>query len=49
MSQVLFLNADFFADSLSEAYTLEEDPMGEQKVIAGQFNTYPIAGRKSQL
>jgi len=28
-----FLNADFFADSLSEAYTLEEDPMGAQRLL----------------
>ena len=28
-----FLNADFFADSLAEAYTLEEDPMGEQRLL----------------
>jgi hypothetical protein len=28
-----FLNADFFADSIAEAYTLEEDPMGEQRLL----------------
>jgi hypothetical protein len=28
-----FLDADFFADSLSEAYTLEEDPMGAQRLL----------------
>ncbi|MDA9119318.1 hypothetical protein N9J83_04170 [Opitutales bacterium] len=28
-----FLNADFFADSLSEAYTMEEDPMGSQRLL----------------
>ena len=28
-----FLNADFFADSLAEAYTLEEDPMGAQRLL----------------
>lgn len=28
-----FLNADFFADSLADAYTLEEDPMGAQRLL----------------
>jgi hypothetical protein len=28
-----FLTADFFADSLSDAYTLEEDPMGAQRLL----------------
>jgi hypothetical protein len=34
-----FLNADFFADSLSEAYTLEEDPMGEQRLLQVRNST----------
>ena len=28
-----FLTADFFADSLSDAYTLEDDPMGAQRLL----------------
>ena len=34
-----FLNADFFADSLSEAYTLEEDPMGTQRLLQVRNST----------
>lgn len=34
-----FLNADFFADSLSEAYTMEEDPMGEQRLLQVRNST----------
>lgn len=34
-----FLSADFFADSLSEAYTLEEDPMGEQRLLQVRNST----------
>ena len=34
-----FLDADFFADSLSEAYTLEEDPMGEQRLLQVRNST----------
>jgi hypothetical protein len=34
-----FLNADFFADSLSEAYTLEEDPMGAQRLLQVRNST----------
>lgn len=34
-----FLTADFFADSLSEAYTLEEDPMGSQRLLQVRSST----------
>ena len=34
-----FLNADFFADSLAEAYTLEEDPMGAQRLLQVRNST----------
>ena len=34
-----FLNADFFADSLAEAYTLEEDPMGAQRLLQVRDST----------
>ena len=34
-----FLNAEFFADSLSEAYTLEEDPMGAQRLLQVRNST----------
>lgn len=35
-----FLNADFFEDSLSEAYTLEEDPMGAQRLLQVRNSTF---------
>ena len=34
-----FLNADFFADSLSDAYTVEEDPMGSQRLLQVRNST----------
>jgi hypothetical protein len=34
-----FLTADFFADSLSDAYTLEEDPMGTQRLLQVRNST----------
>ena len=34
-----FLNADFFADSLAEAYTIEEDPLGAQRLLEVRNST----------
>ena len=34
-----FLNADFFADSLSDAFTIEEDPMGSQRLLQVRDST----------
>jgi len=34
-----FLTADFFADSLSDAYTLEEDPKHTQRLLQVRNST----------